>query len=88
MRTIARVTVGLLTQVLLRSLPARDNRLQEDRVLVFDERHEVHVLLATDHEDALAGVTVGVRMFQDVEQAAALDVEGDVLEPDAALRPA
>jgi hypothetical protein len=33
-------------------------------VFVFDERHEVHVPLATDDEDALAGMTVGVRMFE------------------------
>ena len=46
-----------------------------------------HVLLAPDDEDALAGVTVGVRMFQDVEHIATLDVEDDVLESDAALRP-
>jgi hypothetical protein len=30
--------VGLLTEVLLRGLPARDDRLQEDRVLVLDVR--------------------------------------------------
>jgi hypothetical protein len=29
--------VGLLTEVLLRGLPARNDRLQEDRVLVFDD---------------------------------------------------
>ena len=46
----------------------------------------VHVLLAPDDEDALAGVAVGVRVFQDVEQVATLDMEDDVLEPDAALR--
>jgi hypothetical protein len=79
--------VGLLTEVLLRRPPARDDRLQEHRVLVFDERHEVHIVLAPDDEDALAGVTVRVRMLKDVEQFAALDVEDDVLEPDAALRP-
>jgi hypothetical protein len=28
------------------------NRLQEDRVLVLDERHHVHQLLALDDEDA------------------------------------
>ena len=43
-------------------------------MFVLDERHEVDVLLATDDEDALASVTVGVRMFQDVEHVAALDV--------------
>ena len=56
-------------------------------MLVLDERHQVHVVLALDDEDALAGVTIGVRVLQDVEQVAALDVKDDVLEPDAALRP-
>jgi hypothetical protein len=56
-------------------------------VLVLDERDEVHVVLAPDDEDALGGITVGVRVFQDVEQVATLDVEDDILEPDAALRP-
>jgi hypothetical protein len=37
-------------------------------VLVLDERHQVHVVLALDDEDALAGVTVRVRMLQNVEQ--------------------
>ena len=59
--------VGLLTEVLLRGLPARDDRLQEHRVLVLDERYQVHVVLAQDGEDALADVAVGDRMFQDVE---------------------
>src|ERR1700680_2363968 len=65
--------LGLLTEVLLRRLPARDDRLQEPRVLVLDERHQVHVVLALDDADALAGVPVGVRVFQDVEQIATLD---------------
>src|SRR5258708_35739145 len=65
--------VGLLTEVLLRGLPAWDDRLQEHRVLVLDERHQVHVVLALDDEDALAGVPVGVRAFQDVEQVATLN---------------
>ena len=50
-------------------------------MLVLDERHQVHVVLALDDEDALAGVPVGVRVFQDVEQVATLDMEDDVLEP-------
>jgi hypothetical protein len=84
----------------LRGLPARDDRLQyrgdpgartlraevQDRVLVLDERHEVHIVLALDDEDALAGVAVGVRVLEDVEQVAALDVD-ELLEPDAALLP-
>jgi hypothetical protein len=79
--------VGLLTEVLLRGLPARDDRLQEDRVLISDERHQIHVVLAPDDEDALAGVTVRVLMLQDVEQVATLDVEDHILKPDAALLP-
>ena len=49
-------------------------------MLVLDERHQVHVVLAPDDEDAPAGITVGVRMFQNVEQIAALDVEDDILK--------
>src|SRR3954471_3649679 len=56
--------VGLLTEVLLRRLPARDDRLQEQRVLILHERHQVHVALALDDEDALTDVTAGVRVFQ------------------------
>ena len=47
-------------------------------MLVLHERHQVHVVLAPDDEDALAGVTVGIRVFQDVEQVATFDVEDDV----------
>jgi hypothetical protein len=74
------------TEVLLRRLTARDNRFQEHRELVFDERHEVYVVVPLDDEDALAPVTLWVRVLQDFEQVAALDVENDVLEPDAAIR--
>src|SRR5215203_3828670 len=76
----------LLTEVLLRGLPTQDDRFQEDRVLILDERHQIHVVLASDDEDALAAVTIGVRVLQDIEQVPSLDVEDDVLEPDAALR--
>jgi hypothetical protein len=61
--------------VLLRRLAARNDRLQEDRLLVFDERHEVDVILALNDEDALANVAVGVRKFQDIGDVAALDVK-------------
>jgi hypothetical protein len=54
-------------------------------VLVLDERHQV--VLASDDDDALASVTLWVRVFQNVEQVAAFDVEDDVLEPNAALLP-
>jgi hypothetical protein len=35
--------MGLLTEVMLRDLPTRDDRFQEDRVLVFDERRRSSV---------------------------------------------
>ena len=37
-------------------------------MLVLNERHQVDVVLAADDEDAPVGVTVGVRVFEDVEQ--------------------
>ena len=58
--------VGLLTQVLLRGLPARDDRLHQDRVLLLDEGHQIHVVLSSDDENALAVVTLGVRVLEDV----------------------
>jgi hypothetical protein len=88
------MVLGLLTKVLLRGLPARNDRLQEDRALVRDVRLRTkrygqtspkaqprkwrakagtapgtHVVLASD-DDTLAGVKVGVRVLEDVEQVA------------------
>src|SRR5262245_58623228 len=51
--------MGLLTEVLLRGLPTQDDCRQEDRVLILDERHQVHVVLSSDDENALAAVTLG-----------------------------
>jgi hypothetical protein len=45
------------------------------------------LVLASDDKDALASVTVGVRVLQDVEQVATLDVKDGVLEPDASVPP-
>jgi hypothetical protein len=50
------------------------------------QRYQVHAVLLSDDENALATVTLGVRVLQDIEQVASLDVEDDFLEPDAALR--
>jgi len=55
-------------------------------VLVLDEPHQVHVVLVLDDEDALAGVPVGIREFQDVGQVATVDVEDDVLEPEDLIK--
>src|SRR4029450_1247125 len=43
--------------------------------------------LSTDDENALAAVTLGVRVLQDIEQVASLNVEDDFFEPDAWLGP-
>ena len=56
-------------------------------MLILDERHQIHIVLASNDEDALSAVTLWVRMLQDIEQVASFDVENDVFEPDAALRP-
>jgi hypothetical protein len=56
-------------------------------MLVLDERHQVDVVLALDDEDALAGVPIGVRVFQDVQETATLNVEDDVLERTAPSSP-
>ena len=40
-----------------------------------------------DDEDPLARVAVGMRLIEDVKQIAPLDVRGDILESDAAVRP-
>ena len=55
-------------------------------MLILDERHQIHVVRSSDDENALAAVTLGVRVLQDIEQVASLDVEDDFFEPDAALR--
>ena len=47
------------------------------------ERHQVHIVLALHDEDTLAGVAVEVPILQDVEQVTTLDLEDDVLEPEA-----
>ena len=52
-------------------------------MLILDERHQIHVVLSSDDENALAAVTLGVRVLQDIEQVASLDVEDDFFEPDA-----
>ena len=56
-------------------------------MLVLHQRHEEHVVVPLNDEDALASITGRIGVLQDIEQVAALDVEDDVLEPDAALRP-
>ncbi len=38
-------------------------------MLILDEWHQEHVVFAPDGEDALAGIAVGVRVLQDVEQS-------------------
>jgi hypothetical protein len=45
--------VRLSLQVLLRSLATRNDRLQHNHLVVFDEWHQVHVIVTLDDEDPL-----------------------------------
>jgi hypothetical protein len=75
-------------------LAAGDDRLQKHLPLIFDERHEIHILLSPDDEDPLAAVPLRVGMLDDVEHIAAAHI-GRVTSsrkvtgrpPDAGTRP-
>ena len=56
-------------------------------MLILDERHEMHVVLTSDDENALAAVTLGARVLQDVEQVASLDVSPPIDVGPAVGRP-
>jgi hypothetical protein len=43
--------VGLFPQVLLRGLTTRNDRLQGNQLVIFDEWDEVDVIVALDDED-------------------------------------
>src|SRR5215471_10134767 len=75
----------LLAKIPLRRLAARDDRLQEDELLVFNKGHKIHIVVATHHEESLTRIPLPIRVLDDVEHVAALDVEDHVLESDAAL---
>ncbi len=49
-------------------------------MLALDKWDQLHVILASDDEDAFAGVPLGVRVLKDVEQVPTPNVENDVLE--------
>src|SRR6266576_506596 len=65
--------VRFLLQIPLRGLPTRNDRLQDNQPVVFDERHEVDIVVTLDDEDPLAAVSLLVRVFQDVEHSAPIN---------------
>ena len=77
--------VRFLLQILLRGLPTRNDRLQDNQLVVFDEWHEVHVVVTLDDEDPLTAVSLLIRVFQDVQHVSLSDKEHDLFEPDAAV---
>jgi len=79
--------VRFLLQILLRGLPTRNDRLQDNQLVVFDEGHEVDIVVTLDDEDPLAAVSLLVRVFQDVEHVPLSEEEHDLFEPDAAVGP-
>jgi hypothetical protein len=52
------MSVWFLLQALLRRLPARNDRLQGNQPIVFDEGHEVDTVVTLDDEDPLTAVTL------------------------------
>ena len=77
--------VRLLLQVPPRGLSARNDCLQGNRFVVFDEGHEVQVIVTLDDEDPLSAISLLVRVFQDVQRVSLSDEEHDLFEPDAAV---
>jgi hypothetical protein len=77
--------VRLPVQVLLRGLATWNDRLQRDQPIVFDEWHEVHVIVPLDDEDPLTAVSLLIRVFKDVQHVSLSDEEHDLFEPDAAI---
>ena len=79
------MALWLLARVLSRRLATRDNRFQKDEPLVSTNGTQIHVIITTDNEDPLAGVTPRVRVVKNIEQVATLDMKNDVFESDASL---
>jgi hypothetical protein len=50
--------VRLFLQVLLRGLATRNDRFQGNNLVVFDEWHKVHLLVALDDEDPLTAISL------------------------------
>ena len=61
-------------------LSARNDGFQKDLVTSFDERHEVCVTLNQDDRDLLAGIARLVRVLEQIDLIARLNVEYHVLE--------
>ena len=77
--------VRFLLQVLPCGFPTRNNRLQGNQPIVFDEAHEVDIVVTLDDEDPLTAVSLLVRVLQDVQHVPLSDEEHDLLEADAAV---
>src|ERR1700704_1431891 len=64
--------VRLPVQVLLRGLATWNDRLQRDQLIVFDEWHEVYVIVTLNDEDPLTAVSLLIRVFKDVQHMLSL----------------
>ena len=58
----------------------RDCRLEEEIVFLFDNRHQINVVVARDDEITLPGVFRLVRVSQNVQQPTGLDRDNNALE--------
>ena len=56
------IIVRLFLSVLLRRLATQNDRLQRTQLVVFDERHEVDVIVTPDDEDPLSARASWIRL--------------------------
>jgi hypothetical protein len=77
--------VRLFLQVLLRGFATRNDRLQRNHLVVFDEWHQVHVIVTLDDEDSLTAISLLIRVFKDVQHVPLSDEEHDLLEAEVAV---
>jgi hypothetical protein len=73
--------VRLPLQVRLRGLATWNDRLQRDQPIVFDEWHEVHVIVTLNDEDPLTAVSLLIRVFKDVHHVLSFAKTGAALLP-------
>src|SRR5436305_756244 len=73
--------IGLtLAQVVPRRFTARDDGLEEEVILLLDERHQKDVVIRSDDEDPLPRILRRIRVGQDVEQTAGFDSHHNAFE--------
>jgi len=68
------------TNIVFGCCAARNDRLQKYFVLRFDERHQVRIPLNQNHGNLLPGITLLIRMLEEINLVARLNVKHHILE--------